>query len=101
MLFPGVVQVTVAAFPIAGKEVVSVLFATVTAVEVGDGVPVLFSCEPALTPMEVARMTDSHWTKYQEYSIAPKTRVSRTGRMRANSIALLPLLSCMLHSLEQ
>jgi hypothetical protein len=28
-------------------------------------------------------------------------RVSRTGRMRANSIALLPLLSCMLRSLEQ
>ena len=43
VLFPGVVQVTVAAFPIVGKDVVRVLFATVTAVEVGEGVPVLFS----------------------------------------------------------
>lgn len=43
VLFPGVVQVAVAAFPITGKDVVRVLFATVTAVEVGDGVPVLFS----------------------------------------------------------
>ena len=43
VLFPGVVQVTVDAFPIAGKDVVRVLFATVTAVEVGEGVPVLFS----------------------------------------------------------
>ena len=43
VLFPGVVQVAVAAFPIVGKDVVRVLFATVTAVEVGEGVPVLFS----------------------------------------------------------
>jgi len=100
VLFPGVVQVAVAAFPIMGKDAVRVLFATVTAVEVGEGVPVLFSCDPARTPTDVALTTASHWTKYQEYSIAPKMSVRRTGRMRANSIALLPRLSCMQRSQE-